>query len=87
MLIGSGLFLIQLDANLIEGEPYNRLAQLKNKRQLKWRDKIQIYWKYGKLVFKAGQNKQCQWGPVQCYRYTVYFCAHPPTCGSKNVTR
>ena len=35
--------LLQLDANLIEGEPYNQLAQLKNERRLKWRDKIQIY--------------------------------------------
>ena len=59
MLIGSGLFLIQLDANLIEGEPYNRLAQLKNKRRLKWCNKIQIYQKYGKPVFKARKNKQC----------------------------
>ena len=42
------LLLFQLDANLIEGEPYNRLAQ-KNKRR-------QIYRKYGKPVFKARQN-------------------------------
>ena len=34
-------FLLQLDANLIEGEPYNRLAW-KNKDVKMWRDKIQI---------------------------------------------
>ena len=79
--------LLQLDANLIEGEPYNRLAQLKNKRRLKWRDKIQIYRKYGKPVFKARQNKRRQWGPVQCHRHTVYFRDHPLTHGSKNITR
>ena len=41
--------LVQLDANLIEEEPYNRLAW-KIKRRLKWRDKIQIYQKCGKPV-------------------------------------
>ena len=63
--------LLQFDANLIEGEPYNRLAQLKNKRRLKWRNKIQIYRTYGKPAFKARQNKRRQWGPVQCHGHTV----------------
>ena len=66
-VIKQGIFsLLQLDANLIEGEPYNRLAQLKNKRQ-EWHDKIQIYRKYGKPVFKACQNERRQWGPVWCH--------------------
>ena len=68
--------LLQLDANLIEGEPYNQLAQLKNERRLKWRDKIQIYRKYGKLVFKARQNKWRQWGPVRCHGHTDFFTSN-----------
>ena len=31
LLLWYGFSLLQLDANLIEGEPYNRLAQLKIK--------------------------------------------------------
>ena len=65
--------LLQLDANLIEREPYNCLEQLKNKRRPKWRDKIQIYRKYGKQVFKARQNERRQWGPVRCHRHTDFF--------------
>ena len=49
--------LVQLDANLIEEEPYNRLAW-KIKRRLKWRDKIQIYQKCGKPVSKPA--KMCR---------------------------
>ena len=50
-----------------EGELFNRLSPLKNKRRLKWRDKVQIYWKYKKPVFKARQNELRQWGQVQCH--------------------
>ena len=69
--------LLQLDVNLIEGESYNPLARWKNKRQLKWRNKIQIYQKYGKLVFKARQNKLRPRGPVQCHRHTDFFLRSP----------
>ena len=78
-LLMSVFTLLQLDANLIEGEPYNRLTYLKNKRQLKRRNKIQIYQKYRKVVFKAHQNEQGQWGPVRCHRRTDLFTpTHPP---------
>ena len=70
--------LLQLDANLIEGEPYNRLTQLKNKRRLKWRDKIQIYQKYGKPVFKARQKQTASVGPSPVSSTPRLF-SRPPT--------
>ena len=75
--------MLQLDANLIEGEPYNRLAQLKNKRRLKWCEKIKIYLKYGKPVFKARLNDRCQWGPVWCHQHIDFFGPTHPPVGQK----
>ena len=75
--------LLQLDANLIEWETYNRLAKFENKRRLKWRHKIHKYWKYGKPVFIAHQNKWHQWGPVWCHQHTVFFAPIHPHVGQK----
>ena len=80
-LISWNFSLFQLDANLIEGEP---CLHNKNKRGLKWRDKIKIYWKYGKPVFKACQNKRHSvWGLVQCHPHTVFFAPTDPPLGKK----
>ena len=62
--------LFQLDANLIEGEPYNRLAR-KNKRRLnvaRQNSNISEMWETG---FKKPQRRTASvWGPVQCHRHT-----------------
>ena len=72
------IFLLQLDANLIEGEPYYRLAW-KNKDVKMWRDKIQI-----SELWENGFNNPPRWtasvwGPVRCCWHTDFFIpAHPP---------
>ena len=66
--------LLQLDANLIEGEPYCITASHnKKKRRQKWRDRIQIHRKYGKPVFKARQNKRHQCGARTVVMDTKFF--------------
>ena len=80
--------LCQLDANLIEGEPYNRFAQKILQRRLKWRVQIQT----NKETWETGSKNPPRptasvRSPVQCHQHTDFFRAHPPTCGSKNVTR
>ena len=64
--------LLQLDANLFAGEPYNRLAR-KNKRRLKWREKIQIYRKYGKPVSKPAKTNSVSVGPGPVSMTHRYF--------------
>ena len=75
--------MLQLDANLIEGEPYNRLAQLKNKRRLKWRDKIQIYQKYGKPVFKARKTNGVSGAQSNVIDTQIIFAPTHPPVGQK----
>ena len=78
------LSLLQLDANLIEGEPNNCLIR----KIKKTTDKLRDNFKY--LINLESGSKICKklmsslWGPVQCRRRTVLFRAHPPG-GSKNV--
>ena len=72
--------LLQLDANLIEGEPYKSLAG-KNKRQLNVYSNIFEMWETG---FK-NQPRQTAlvWGPVQCQRHTDFFARHLLTLNTK----
>ena len=78
--------LLQLDANLIEGELYNRLAQ-KILRQQSGASKFKLLRKCGKLVSKARQDQQRQCGPGPVSSTHRIVCDHPPTLGSKNITR
>ena len=73
------LSLLQLDANLIEGEPYNCLAR-KNKRRVNevWQNSnILEMWETG---FKNPPRRTASvWGPVQCQQHTDFFTpAHSP---------
>ena len=75
--------LLQLDSNLIEGEPYNHLAW-KNKRQVaRQNSNISEMWE---TDFKTCQNKQRHCGSKSSVVNTEIFCARPPTCGPKNIT-
>ena len=79
-VIEQGIFsLLQLDANLIEGEPYNPLAR-KNKRQLNvaWQNSnVSEMWE---TSFKNPPRQTASvWGTVQCRQHTDFFVtAHPP---------
>ena len=58
-----------MDANLIEGDPYNRLAQ-KNERRLnvaRQNSKILEMWETG---FQNPPRRTSVWGPVRCQRHT-----------------
>ena len=74
-----GFSLLQLDDNLIEGEPYNRLAW-KNKRQLnvaRQNSNISEMWETG---FKNPPRRAASvWVPVQCRWHTDLFgpATHP----------
>ena len=74
--------LLQLDANLIEGEPYNHLAW-KNKRQLKWRDKIQIYQKCGKPISKPAKTNSVTVDPSPVWSTQRFFAPARPPVGQK----
>ena len=75
--------LLQLDANLIEGETYNRLAQ-KNKRRLnvaRLNSNIPEMWETG---FKNLPRREASvWSLVPCPLHTDIFCACPSTVGKK----
>ena len=47
---------------------------------------IQIYRKYGKPVSKPSKTNSVRVGPGPVPLTHRFFCAHPPTRGSKNVT-
>ena len=48
------------------------------------RNKIQIYQKCGKPVFKNPQRQTASvWGPVQCRRHTDFFAHAHPLLGQK----
>ena len=69
--------LLQLNANLFEGEPYNHLAQ-KNKRGLnvaRQNSNISEMWETGP---KSRQNGRRQCGVQSCVVDTQIFC-QPPT--------
>ena len=76
-------FLLQLDANLIEGEPYNRLAR-KNKRRLnvaRQNSNISEMWETG---FKNPPRRTASvWGPVQCHRHTDFLKCEIPIVGHR----
>ena len=55
----------------------------KNKRRLKWRNKIQISQKCGKPVPNPPKQKASVWGPVQCRRYTDFFVPTHTPVGQK----
>ena len=74
--------LLQFDANLIEGEPYNHLAW-KNKRQLKWRDKIQIYQKCGKPISKPAKTNSVTVDPSPVWSTQRFFAPARPPVGQK----
>ena len=75
----SALSYLQFDTNLIEGEPYNRLA-LKNKSQLnvaQQNSNIPEMWETG--LKNPSRRTVLVWGPVRCHWYTDFFApAHPP---------
>ena len=75
--------LLQLDANLIEGEPYNRLAQ-KNKRRLNVARQNSIR-ERGETSFKKNLPRPTAsvWGPVECHWYTDFFTPTLPPMGQK----
>ena len=73
--------LFQLDANLIEGEPYNRLAR-KNKRRLnvaRQNSNISEMWETG---FQNPQTLSVL-GLVWCHRHTDFFAPSLPPVGQK----
>ena len=78
--------LLQLDANLIEEEPYNRLTQ-KNKRRLnevQQNSNISEMWETG--FQKPAKTNSISVGPSPVSTTHRFFRARPPTPGSKNVT-
>ena len=65
--------LLQFDANLMEGEPYNRLNR-KNKRRLNVaRQNSNIFRKCGKPVPKTRQDKQRQCVARRCHQHTDFL--------------
>ena len=71
--------MFQLDANLIEGEPYNPLAR-KNKRQLNVAWQNSNVSEMRETSFKNPPRQTASvWGTVQCRQHTDFFVtAHPP---------
>ena len=77
--------LVQLDANLIEEEPYNRLAW-KIKRRLKWRDKIQIYQKCGKPVSKPAKTNGVSGAQSGVIDTQSFWAPMTRLLGQKNIS-
>ena len=77
--------MLQLDANLIEEEPYNCLAQLKNKmtKVAQQNSNILEILETGFLSPPKAQNERRQWGPVRCHRQTVFFASNHLPVGQK----
>ena len=71
--------LLQLDANLIEGEPYSHFTQ-KNKRQQNMAQQNSNIIEMWETSFKnLPRRTSSVWGPVRCHQHTYFFVpAHPP---------
>ena len=74
-----------MDANLIEEEPYNCLAQLKNKmtKVAQQNSNILEILETSFLSPPKAQNERRQWGPVRCHRQTVFFASNHLPVGQK----
>ena len=72
--------LLQLDANLVEGELYNRLARKKHKDYQSVASKFKLLRKCGKPVSKTRQDQQRQCGPGSVSStHRIFFApTHPP---------
>ena len=75
--------MLQLDANLIEGEPYICLAQKNKRRQnvVRQNSNILEMWETG---FKTPPRRTASvWGPVRYHRQTDFLATTHPPVGQK----
>ena len=73
-----------MDTNLIEGEPYNCLAQ-KNKKLNVVRQNSNITEMWETVFKKPPRQTAPVWGPVWCRRYTDFFTPADPPVGQKTA--